>query len=98
MAPGGSGRNARLAPTDFVGGSPESRPKEQSSLLEVARSEACIVITSGARREAEFVLRAEETSIGRDPSADVTIEEPSASRRHALMERNANFGKIVLTT
>jgi pSer/pThr/pTyr-binding forkhead associated (FHA) protein len=70
-----------------VGGSPASKPKEASSLLEVARGEACVVITNGPRREAEFPLRGDETSIGRDDSADVTIDEPSASRRHALVVR-----------
>ena len=87
MARRGSGRGGRREPTEFVGGSPASRPKEQSSLLELARDEACIVITSGPRREAEFVLRGEETVIGRDPAADVTIDEPSASRRHAVIVR-----------
>jgi pSer/pThr/pTyr-binding forkhead associated (FHA) protein len=87
MARAGSGREGRREPTEFVGGSPESRPKEQSSLLELARSEACLVITSGPRREAEFALRGEETTIGRDDAADVTIDEPAASRRHAVIVR-----------
>jgi pSer/pThr/pTyr-binding forkhead associated (FHA) protein len=74
-------------PTEFVGGSAPSRPSEESSLLELARSEACLVVSSGARRGAEFALRSAETSIGRDPAADVSIDEPAASRRHALIVR-----------
>lgn len=85
MARAGSGREGRRQPTEFIGGSPPSKPKEQSSLLELVRSEAYIAITSGPRREAEFVLRGDETSIGRDPAADVTIDEPAASRRHAVI-------------
>jgi pSer/pThr/pTyr-binding forkhead associated (FHA) protein len=80
-------KRGRKDPTEFVGGSPASAPKEQSSLLELGREEACLVITNGPRREKEFVLRGEETVIGRDPSADVAIDEPSASRRHALIVR-----------
>jgi pSer/pThr/pTyr-binding forkhead associated (FHA) protein len=53
----------------------------------MVRREACVVITTGTRREAEFVLRGEETTIGRDPAADVPIDEPSASRRHAVIVR-----------
>lgn len=81
----GSRRASRKEPTEFVGGSPPSKPKEQSSLLELRRTEAYVVITSGPRREAEFILRGEETTIGRDPGADVPIDEPSASRRHATI-------------
>lgn len=87
MARGGSGRGGRREPTEFVGGSPASGPKEQSSLLELVRTEACVVITSGPRREAEFALRGAQTTIGRDPGADVPIDEPSASRRHAVIVR-----------
>ena len=87
MAGARSDREGRKEPTEFVGGSPPSKPKEQSSFLEVNRSEACIVITNGSRREAEFVLRGDETTIGRDPAADVPIDEPSASRRHATIVR-----------
>lgn len=61
MTRAGSGRSGgSREPTEFVGGSTESKPKEQSSLLEVTRSEACIVITSGPRREAKFVLRGDD--------------------------------------
>jgi pSer/pThr/pTyr-binding forkhead associated (FHA) protein len=51
------------------------------------RSQACLVVSTGSRRGAEFVLRGAETTIGRDPDADVPIDEPSASRRHALIVR-----------
>jgi pSer/pThr/pTyr-binding forkhead associated (FHA) protein len=70
-----------------VGGSPPSKPKEQTSLLELARDQAYVVITTGPRREAEFVLQGDETTIGRDPAADIPIDEPSASRRHAVILR-----------
>jgi pSer/pThr/pTyr-binding forkhead associated (FHA) protein len=82
-----SGRGGRREPTEFVGGSPPTRPSEQSSLLETVRGEAHLVVASGSRREAEFALRGEEISIGRDPEADVPIDEPSASRRHAVIVR-----------
>jgi pSer/pThr/pTyr-binding forkhead associated (FHA) protein len=83
----GSSRESPREPTEFVGGSPPSKPKEQTSVLELRRSEAYLVITNGARREAEYVVRGDETTIGRDPGADITIDEPSASRRHATVVR-----------
>lgn len=87
MAHETSGRDRRNKPTEFVGGSAESKPRDQASLLELARREACLVITEGPRREAEFALRGERVTIGRDEAVEVTIDEPSASRRHAVIER-----------
>lgn len=90
MGRAGAGRRGgRPQATEFVGGSPASRPEGDAlSLLELRRDDACLVITSGPRREAEFALRGDETTIGRDPAADVPIDEPSASRRHAVIVRS----------
>ena len=79
-------------PTEFVGGSAPARPSEVSSLLELARRGPHLVVASGPQREAEFPLRPDATTIGRDPDADVTLDEPSASRRHAvIVQRKDGF-------
>lgn len=79
---------ARTTRTDFIGGSPgPARPREESSLLETARREPYLVVTEGALRGAEFPLRSATTTIGRGEDADVQIDEPDASRRHAVIER-----------
>ena len=77
----------RRGPTEFVGGSSPARKAEDASLLlEVERREAYLVVASGSRRAAEFTLR-ETLYLGRDESADVVIDDESASRRHAAIEK-----------
>ncbi|MEN8158449.1 MAG: FHA domain-containing protein [Myxococcota bacterium] len=85
--PGDRGRT-RTARTDFIGGSPALVGPEGSLLLETARHEPYLVLTNGARRGAEFPLRTTATTIGRGEEADVQIDEPAASRRHAVIERD----------
>ena len=85
--PGKGGRGQNLG-TEFVGGSP--RPagrRDDSSLLETVRREPYLVVTTGARRGAEFTLRSATVTIGRGEDAEVQIDEPAASRRHAVIER-----------
>ena len=77
----------RRGPTEFVGGSSPARKAEDASLLlELERREAYLVVASGSRRAAEFTLR-ETLYLGRDESADVVIDDESASRRHAAIEK-----------
>jgi len=60
---------------------------DRSLLLETARGTAFLVAASGPRRGAEWPLRGAAVTIGRGEEADVRIDEPSASRRHAVIER-----------
>jgi hypothetical protein len=78
--------------TDFVGGSPPARnPEDASFLLEAVRREAYLVIASGPRHQAEFMLRGGTTFVlGRDEAADLVIDDESASRRHAVIEKHAD--------
>jgi pSer/pThr/pTyr-binding forkhead associated (FHA) protein len=74
--------------TEFIGGSPRPvGPRDDSSLLETARTEPRLVVTKGARRGAEVMLRSDALTIGRGEEADLQIDEPAASRRHAVIER-----------
>ena len=75
--------------TDFVGGSPPARnPEDASFLLEVVRREAYLVVASGPRHQAEFTLRGGTSFVlGRDETADLIIDDESASRRHAVIEK-----------
>ncbi len=77
-------------PTEFVGGSSPPRKAEDASfLLELERREAYVVVASGPRRQAEFTLRGETTIVlGRDESADLVVDDESASRRHAVIEKH----------
>ncbi len=77
-------------PTEFVGGSSPPRKAEDASfLLELTRREAYVVVASGPRREAEFMLRGGVAiCLGRDESADLVVDDESASRRHAVIEKH----------
>jgi len=46
---------------------------------------AKIVICNGGFDGMEYVLRAEETLIGRNPTTDVTLLDENISREHALI-------------
>ncbi|MBW1882972.1 MAG: FHA domain-containing protein [Deltaproteobacteria bacterium] len=78
--------------TDFVGGSPPARnPEDASFLLELTRREAYLVVASGPHHQAEFTLRGGATIVlGREETADLVIDDASASRRHAVIEKRAN--------
>ncbi|MBW2294827.1 MAG: FHA domain-containing protein [Deltaproteobacteria bacterium] len=82
----------RQIPTNFVGGSPPAqKPEDASFLLELSRREAYLVFASGPRRQAEHALHAGvKTVLGRDESADLIIDDESASRRHAVIEKRAD--------
>ena len=77
-------------PTEFVGGSAPARASEDaSSLVELVRREAYLVVASGPRREAECTLRGgAPILLGRDESAEMVIDDESASRRHAVIEKH----------
>ncbi len=79
--------------TEFVGVATYAHtPAAQAELLQTLRREALLVCTSGPRRGAETPIENEITLIGRDDDADVPIDEPAASRRHAaIVRKEAGF-------
>ncbi len=90
MAGGSRKQPGPARPTEFVGGSAPARASEDASLLlELVRREAYLVVASGPRREAEFTLRGgAPILLGRDENADMVIDDESASRRHAVIEKH----------
>jgi pSer/pThr/pTyr-binding forkhead associated (FHA) protein len=89
------GKQSPVLGTEFIGGSPPpGGPRPDSSLLETARRQPYLVVVAGARRGAEFTLGTGAVTIGRGEDADVQIDEPAASRRHAVIE--ARRGVFVL--
>lgn len=78
-------------PTEFIGiPARPARPADRSLLLETVRGTAILVAASGPQRGAEWALRGDAVTIGRGEDADVRIDEPAASRRHARVERRAD--------
>ncbi|HTM17954.1 MAG TPA: FHA domain-containing protein, partial [Terracidiphilus sp.] len=49
-----------------------------------------LVVTAGPAKDTVIPLTQEEASIGRDPNNAVAISDPSVSRRHCLLRREAD--------
>ena len=53
---------------------------------------AVLVIVGGERAGTEYELGADETLIGRSPTADVRIDDENASREHAIVAHDRGDG------
>jgi len=86
-----AGRRARSdphEPTPFLGSARSPKSEDEYSVcLETAQSGPYLLAYGGPGKGAEFPLSGDELVIGRDPRADVSIDDPSLSRRHALILR-----------
>jgi pSer/pThr/pTyr-binding forkhead associated (FHA) protein len=75
-------------PTPFVGAARSpNREDEYSLCLETAQRGPHLLAYGGPGKGAEFPLSGDEILIGRDPGADIAIDDASMSRRHALILR-----------
>lgn len=80
-------------PTPFLGGphSPK-REDEYSICLETARRGPHLLAYGGPGKGGEYPLTGDEILIGRDPRADISIDDASMSRRHAsIVRRHGRF-------
>jgi hypothetical protein len=76
------------APTRFVGGAESpKRQDEYSVCLETARGGARLLAYGGPGKGGEYPLTGEEMLIGRDPQAEISVDDASMSRRHAAIIR-----------
>ncbi len=55
---------------------------------------ACIILIRGNPQGHRYFITADEMIIGRDPSADISITDPSISRKHAKVTREGTGVKI----
>ena len=55
---------------------------------------ACLILIRGTPQGHRFFITADEMIIGRDPSADLSIPDPSISRKHAKVIREGSVVKI----
>lgn len=61
---------------------------DTGALAAIVEEQACLVIRSGGGRNGEtFILSDTQTSVGRDPKANIFLDDVTVSRRHALIER-----------
>ena len=72
-------------------------PEQDSLNVELQKAkeqEACLIIIRGSPQGHRFFLTQSEMTIGRDPSADITIPDQGISRKHAKILKNGKSVKI----
>ena len=75
--------------TFFVGSPDPPTPLDAyPSALEATPQQAFLIVYNGDGKGWEFALGQNRTVVGRDPDADVTLDERSVSRRHAAIIRS----------
>lgn len=73
-------------PETTVSFEPVSGESEASALAAAYGTEACLVIRTGGGRAGEaYPLRGERVTIGRDPEADIFLDDVTVSRHHAVV-------------
>lgn len=77
--------------TTVISGEQETLNKE---LAKAKEQDACLIIIRGNPQGHRFFLTAMEMTIGRDPTADITLSDPSVSRKHAKVIKKD--GKVYL--
>lgn len=66
-----------------------------AELAKAKEQDACLIIIRGAPQGHRFFLTQNEMTIGRDPTADVTINDANVSRKHAKVTKQN--GAVFLT-
>lgn len=94
--------NFAMAPNDDF----EEKPNEKTAilgfdqetlnreLLKAKEQPACLIIIRGSHQGKPLLITADEMVIGRDPTADISIPEPSISRKHAKIIKEGTVVKI----
>jgi hypothetical protein len=82
-------------PTRFSGAARSPKSEDEYSVgLELDSNAPRLVAYGGPGKGGEFPLAGDELLIGRDPAADISVDDPSMSRRHAMIVRRR--GKLFL--
>ncbi len=77
--------------TTVIQGDQETLRKEMAKAKE---QEACLIIIRGTPQGHRFFLTQGEMSIGRDPTADITVSDQSISRKHAQISKEGEKTKL----
>jgi hypothetical protein len=83
-------RQPRRDRTIRIGGVAPARDELHRTIMPVSiRKQAYLSVVGGSRKYAEINLDSDVTTIGRGPGVDFVLDEPSASRKHALITKVA---------
>lgn len=54
-----------------------------------------LVVVAGASKGSRFLINSDLTSIGRDPSSEIFLDDVTVSRKHAQVVRTAEGFKVI---
>lgn len=66
----------------------------QNELKKAKEQEACLIIIRGTPQGHRFFLTQDAMSVGRDPSADISVMDQSISRKHARIIKSEKGDKV----
>lgn len=74
------------------------RPLTQEDLdtiMKLSEGTALLISTRGAATGSRYLLDENEITVGRDPRADILLDDSTVSRQHAVFRRNGTVFSVV---
>ena len=68
---------------------------EQTAIAALPAGSALLLVRSGARAGARYLLDTEVSTVGRHPEADIFFDDVTVSRRHAEITRTGSTFEII---
>jgi pSer/pThr/pTyr-binding forkhead associated (FHA) protein len=69
--------------------------QEREVLSQLPRTSAMLVVVAGASKGSRFLIKSDLTSIGRDPSSEIFLDDVTVSRKHAQILRTTEGFKVI---
>jgi pSer/pThr/pTyr-binding forkhead associated (FHA) protein len=69
-------------------------PEHQAAVDSLPEGHALLVVRSGPKAGARFLLDSDVTTVGRHPNADIFLDDVTVSRRHAEFHRHGNSFQV----
>jgi two-component system cell cycle response regulator len=66
-----------------------------SELRKAGDCEGCLIVVRGTQQGKRFELSSQSMSIGRDATADIVIDDPKVSRRHAVIQKESDLVRLI---
>ncbi|MEI6867082.1 MAG: FHA domain-containing protein [Actinomycetes bacterium] len=85
-----------LRPEGNFGSSLESLSVQEREVISaLPEGSAMLIGLSGPGKGARFLLNIAETSVGREPSSDIFLDDVTVSRKHAVVEHSIGSAYVV---
>jgi len=68
--------------------------EHQSAVDALPEGHALLIVRSGPKSGARFLLDSDVTTVGRHPNADIFLDDVTVSRRHAEFHRHGNSFQV----